>query len=103
MKAKDIKPGMVINMLDANNQDCYELVVSIKYDDKIAISHFDFQDSYYGQMVKYVEEDDNVHGIIIGEKRKNIIEKIRQDLFKNLHDIKKDIDIVDTILAMDNK
>ena len=29
MKAKDVKPGMVINILGANGQDCYELVASV--------------------------------------------------------------------------
>ena len=92
---------MVINILGANGQDCYELVASVGNGADIAISHYNFQDAYGGQMTRYVQRDVEIHGVVTGEKRKYIIKHILQDLFKNLHDVENDIDMVRLIQAMD--
>jgi len=100
MQAKDIKPGMVINVLGANGQDCYELVAAISNGVEIAVSHYNFQEAYGGQMTRYIPREDEVHEVVTGEKRKYIIEHILKDLHKNLHDIENDIDMVRLIQAM---
>ena len=100
MKVKDIKPGMVINMLGANGQDCYELVASVSNGVEIAISHYNFQDAYGGQMTRYADRNEDVFEIVTGEKRAFIIEHILNDLYKNLHDLENDIDLVKLIQAM---
>ena len=103
MQAKDIKPGMVINILGANGQDCHELVVAVSNGGDMGLSHYAFQDAYGGQMTRYINRNEEVHEIITGEKRKYIIEHILKDLYKNKHDIENDIDMVNLVQAMDSQ
>ncbi len=106
IKASKIKPGMVINInrKGANNRK-YEdicLVTATTGHTKVNYTHLDFQDAYGGLLIGTIDGLEEVQ-IIKGKRRKYILDHIKNDVFRNLHDIENIIDTLRLIEAMERE
>jgi len=100
IKASAIKPGMVICIKRNGKFDDFCLVTAVKGKSHVEYTHLDFQDAYGGLMVGSLSGDTEVK-VVTGKERKHIISKIKDDMFKYLHDAENTIDTIHLIEAMD--
>ena len=102
IKARDIKPGMVIGFDRCGNgkYDDICLVVSTKGLEKVSYGHFDYMDGYSGKMYSYLEGETKVK-VIKGKKRQKVIKKIKSDIHRLYWDVKNDIDLIWLIQSME--
>lgn len=102
IEASKIQPGMTIGIERQNKgqYDDYCLIIAKSGFTKVKYTHLDFQDSYGGALVGELEGKELVE-VITGRKRQHIFEHIKNDLFKNLHDVEHLIDVMRLIEAMD--
>lgn len=98
-----VKPGMLINR-NTKKKPIYELVIAREFTDdgqKIGYSHFDAEDAYYGALTGFVDRKNKVYVVKKKSKRAKIIKSILDDVFKQYHATKKDIDLLRLIQAME--
>lgn len=100
IKASAIKPGMVICIKRDTGWNDFCLVTAVKGKSPVEYTHLDFQDAYGGLMVGSLDGDTEVK-VVLGKERKHIISKIKDDMFKYLHDAENVIDTLHLIEAMD--
>lgn len=100
IKAREIKPGMVINTRP-NDNDVYGycLVTACSGYVDISYTHFNYNDSFGGQMVGTLNGKDKVL-LITGETRNSIIKNIKDDVFKALHYAERNVDLIRLIESM---
>jgi len=101
IKASAIKPGMVICIKRGDFDDVY-LVTTKKGFVKVEYTYLDFQDSYNGLYIGNISGDDLVN-VITGKKRKYVIIKIKDAIFKRLHDTENIVNTINLIEAMGSK
>jgi hypothetical protein len=99
LMASAIKPGMVICIKRNGKWNDYCLVTAISGYSEIEYTHLDYQDSYGGLLIGSIKRDEVVK-VMAGKERKLIISKIKDDVFRNLHDIENVIDTIRLIEAM---
>jgi superfamily II helicase len=101
IQASAIKAGMVI----AIKRDKYNeiaLVLAKKGFVNVEFTHLDYQDAYGDALVGSIQGTKKVK-VITGLKRKYIIKKIKDDVFKYLHDVEHLIDMIRLIEDMERK
>ena len=99
IKAKEIKPGMVIGIKRIKKYNDICLVTACSGYTEIEYTHLDLQDAYGGLVVGTLDGEEKVK-VINGDQRKYIIDVIKKDVFKNLHDIENVVDTIRLIEAM---
>lgn len=102
IKAFKIKPGMVIGIDRGDNFGDICLVTSIKRKGLVNIEylHIDLLMAYHGKLVGSIDRKTKVK-VIKGKKRKEVISKIKKEVFKSLHNVEADIDTIRLIEAME--
>jgi hypothetical protein len=101
MKASEIKPGMVVN-IKRNNVNDFCLITAVKGRMEVEYTHLDYQDSYNGLLIGSIKGNTEIQ-VINGKKRQYIIDKIKEDVFRSLHDTENIIDTIRLIEAMQKK
>lgn len=99
IKASEIKPGMVICVKRDTGWNDFCLVTAVRGKTHVEYTHLDFQDAYGGLMIGSLSGDTKVK-VVLGKKRKSIIYKIKEDMFKYLHDAENTIDTIHLIESM---
>ena len=99
--ASAMKAGMVIN-IKRNKYNDIALILAKSGRSNIEYTHLDYQDSYGGVMVGSITGTEKIQ-VITGAKRKYIIKKIKDDVFKYLHDVEHLIDMIRLIEDMERK
>lgn len=105
IKASKIKPGMVINVKRLSNKrviNDYCLVTAVSGHIDVDYTHLDFNDSYNGLVIGNIKGTTEVE-VIVGKKRKYIIDKIKDDVFRSLHDTENIVNTIRLIEAMYNR
>ena len=102
IKASAIKPGMVICIKRDTGWNDFCLVTAVRGKMDVEYTHLDFQDSYGGLMVGSLSGDTDVK-VVSGKERKHIISKIKEDMFRYLHDAENTINTLRLIEAMDTR
>ena len=98
-EAQNIKPGMVIAIKRRKDYNDICLVTARRGHRDIEYTHLDLEDSYNGLMIGSIDGKEKVK-IITGAKRKAIIERIKDDVFRKLHDTESLIDMLRLIESM---
>lgn len=99
IKASEIKPGMVIGIDRGDNYKDTCLILAKKGFVEVEYTHLDTGEAYGGAMVGTIDGSTMVK-VIRGKKRDKIIKTIKDEVFKNLHDIEYLIDMIRLIEAM---
>jgi len=101
IKAYKIKPGVVIGVDRGDNYGDICLVTAIKRKGLVNIEyvHIDLLMAYHGKLVGSIDRETKVK-IIKGKKRKEVINKIKKEVFKSLHDVEEDINTIRLIEEM---
>jgi len=100
IKARQIKPGMVIDKKFKGDHD-YMLVTSVKGYKEVECAHFNHCDGYMGRMIGFYDGKEKVKVITNKKKRAKIIKDILDDVFKLLHDTEDNVALIKLIQAMD--
>ena len=103
IKASAIQPGMVIGI--KRNKSEYDdicLATAKSGYSNVEYTHLDLQDAYGGLMIGSIDGKTLVE-VVTGRKRKAVISKIKDDVFRNLHDTENIINTINLIEAMDKK
>ena len=100
IKASAIKPGMVICIKRKSEFDDFCLVTATRGKVVVSYTHLDFQYAYGGLLVGSIKGSETVH-VILGKKRKRILDRIKRDIFHNLHDVENIIDTLKLIEVME--
>ena len=104
IKAHQIKPGMLINTGPKKYIHNYlSLITAVSGVKNIEYTFFDYQDSYHGQFIGSIDRNKFVWLIEDKEIRKNVLKSINDDLHRNFHDTKRNIDLIKLIQEMENK
>lgn len=98
IKARQIKPGMVINIRDKD----YALVTSVKGYTEVECTHFNYSDGYMGRLTGYFSGEATVKVVTSKKKRAKIIKSILTDVFKLFHDAEDNIALIKLIQAMES-
>lgn len=102
IKACQIRPGMVVCFKRNGKFNDFALIIAVKGKIKVEYRHLDFQDSYGGSLIGTINGSENVQ-VILGEERKRIISKIKDDVFQYLSDVENLIDIIRLIEEIGEK
>ena len=101
IKAREIKPGMVVRKLNATIKDDVALITAKKGLVEVKLTYFSNLDSYYGRVISTVKGTEKFK-VVKGKKRKKILNNIIESNFKRLHDINNDIELLQLIKTMLN-
>ena len=102
IKASEIKPGMVIAVQRGVNYEDACLILATTGITNVEYTYLDYQDSYGGAMIGSINGEKKVK-VIVDKNRAIVIEKIKNDVFKNLHDIEQLVDTIRLIEAMSDQ
>jgi len=101
IEASKIKPGMIIGIKRRVKYDDIVLVIAKTGFVKVDYTYFDYQDSYGGPFCGGIDGKEKVK-VITGERRQHVFNHIKNDIFKNLHDVEHSIDTIRLIESMDS-
>lgn len=106
IKASQVKPGMVIGIDRGDNYGDVCLVLAIKNtggifnrNNVLEYTHLDVNDCYFGPLVGSIRAKSTVK-VITGSERKATLKKIKDQVFKSLHNVERTIDTIRLIEAM---
>lgn len=100
IKAAAIKAGMVIGIKRRKDFDDIVLVLAKTGFTKVSYTFLDYADGYGGALCSDIGGKEKVK-VIKGLKRKAVLKSIKDDVFKNLHDIQNLIDTIRLIEDME--
>ena len=98
--ASKIKAGMVIGIKRKREYDDFCLILAKRGFVDVEYTHLGYQDAYGSAMVGSIKGTEKVK-VITGAKRKIIIKRIRDDVFKYLFDVEHLIDTLNLIEDME--
>lgn len=96
IKAWQMKPGMVIQ----TGRGCICLILAKEGRGTVQYTHLDYQQAYGGALVGTIKGEEMIK-VLKGKKRKAVINSIKKEVFRNLHDIEVYIDMIRLIEAME--
>lgn len=99
IKAKNIKPGMVIAIDRGDDFGDVCLVLATSGFVDVEYKHLDLQDAY-DALIGIIKGETDVK-VLKGKNRKDVIQKIKSQVFRRLHDIEATIDMIRLIEAME--
>jgi hypothetical protein len=107
IKASQIKPGMLIlrapfKFRGKMRHHDYELVTAKKGFVKVKYTHFNRPDGFSGRVIGWMDGKEQIKVITNKKKKAKIVKEILSDVFKHLHDIKDDADLLRLIQAMES-
>lgn len=101
IKAKDIKPGMALDISTRKGWPDIVIVTAIDKADitEIEYTFFSLNNYNYGPLIGTIHGKQSVE-VITGKKRKYIIEKIIKQSWKRYHEVKRDLETIKLIEAL---
>ena len=102
IKARQIKPGMVIDKKYKNDHD-YMLVTAVKGYKEVECTHFNHCDGYMGRLIGFYDGKEEVRVVTNKKKRDKIIKDILGGVFRLLHDAEDNVALIKLIQTMSTR